>query len=259
MSVVPGGARTRSNGNAAPGRLALGEVWRVPLVRQVAERLRTLILDGTLQPGTPLLQEKVAAELGVSRTPLREAFRLLEQDGLVRVSPTTGTVQVIRLSPDDADQLYQLREVIDGLAARLAAERPLSVDQERALRDSVDRLVGAIRPFRTREFLEAHTAFHLGIATASGNAWLAQLEHLIRISSHMLYPILKNSGERMEASAAEHVAILDAIVAGDGDRAERLARDHIRQARAFWVPELGGQADTLSATAGPNEASKGES
>src|SRR5215212_4073666 len=111
------------------GGLRLGEMRRVPLVQQIAEQLRALIIDGTIPPGTPLLQEKVAAELGVSRTPLREAFRILEQDGLVRVSRTTGTVEVIQLTPLDAAQLYQLREVIDGLAARLAASRHLEQAQ----------------------------------------------------------------------------------------------------------------------------------
>jgi GntR family transcriptional regulator of vanillate catabolism len=231
--------------------MKLGEVLRVPLAHQIAERLRALIVDGTIEPGTPLLQEKVAAELGVSRTPLREAFRILEQDGLVRVAPRSGTVGVVRLTVDDATQLYQLREVIDGLSARLAAEHSLTSAQERQLKGYAQQIVRSVTPFNTSRFLHAHTAFHLGVANASGNQWMTQFDHLIRISSHMLYPILKSEPERMVASAAEHVAILDAIIAGDAERAEQLARSHVRLARSFWVPESGDRADRPSAALSP--------
>jgi GntR family transcriptional regulator, vanillate catabolism transcriptional regulator len=231
-------------GQPAAVGFSLGEMHRVPLVQQIAERLRALILDGTIPAGTPLHQEKVASELGVSRTPLREAFRILEQDGLVRVSSRTGTVEVIQLTLQDAAQLYQLREVIDALAARLAAGQPLSPGLERELRQYAERMTHAVQPFDTREFLSAHTAFHLGVVQASGNTWMGQLDHVIRISSHMLHPVLRTKAERMAASASEHMAILNAIVAGQSELAEQLAREHIDRARSFWVA---GQQGVLNA------------
>jgi GntR family transcriptional regulator of vanillate catabolism len=226
--------------------LKLDEVKRAPLVQQIAEQLRALIIDGTIPPGTPLLQEKVAAELRVSRTPLREALRILEQDGLVRVARATGTVEVVRLTPEDVNHLYQLREVIDGLAARLAASQPMRPELQDELRQLADRIVWSVNPFNTREFLEVHTAFHLGVVAASRNTWMSQVDHLVRISSHMLYPVLRTGTERMAASAAEHVGILEAILDGQPELAEELARDHIRRARQFWLLETSSLVRHLS-------------
>lgn len=240
------------NANDATQHLKLGEVRRTPLVQQIAEQLRALIIDGTIPPGTPLLQEKVAAELGVSRTPLREAFRILEQDGLVQVTRATGTAEVVRLTARDAAHLYELREVIDGLAARLAASQPLSAGIKRDLRKYADQILVSVHPFNTREFLQAHTAFHLGIVKASGNGWMSQVDHLVRISSHMLYPVLKTGEERMALSAEEHTSILNAILAGDPEGAETLARAHIRRASQFWL------VDTPSLTEHLSEASSQE-
>jgi DNA-binding GntR family transcriptional regulator len=84
----------------------------------VAERLRELILGGTLLPGQQLLQ----TQLGVSRTPLREAFRLRERDGLIRTSNGNNTVEVVELTNDEIEELYDLCMVLDGLAARCVAE-----------------------------------------------------------------------------------------------------------------------------------------
>jgi GntR family transcriptional regulator of vanillate catabolism len=216
------------------GDLKLGELQRTPLVTQIAERLRALIIDGTIPPGMPLHQAKVASQLGVSRTPLREALRILEQDGFVRIASATGTVEVVRLTAEDAVQLYELREVIDGLAARLAARRSLTAEAERELRQLVEQILRSVRPLDSRSFLQAHNAFHLAIMAASGNTWMSRVESIVRVSSHMLYSILQTGPERLLASADEHVAILDAIARGDEEGAEYLAREHIRRARAFW-------------------------
>jgi GntR family transcriptional regulator of vanillate catabolism len=219
------------------GPLKFGELQRTPLVMQVAERLRALIIDGTIPPGMPLHQVKVATQLGVSRTPLREALRILEQDGFVRIASATGTLEVVRLTAEDAVQLYELREVIDGLAARLAAHRSPSAEEERDLRQHAEQILRLVRPLDLRPFLKAHSAFHLGIIAASGNAWMSRVESIVRVSSHMLYSMLETGPERLLAAADEHVAILDAIARRDEDGAEYLAREHIRRARAFWPPD----------------------
>src|SRR5688572_27325927 len=110
------------------------------LVDEVATRLRQLILTHQLPPGSKLLQSDLAERFGVSRTPLREAIRLLEYDGLVKVSNGNRTVEVVTLSGDDFMQLYQVREVIDGLAARLLARRGLTPAVDKALSKCVDQI-----------------------------------------------------------------------------------------------------------------------
>src|SRR5438093_10908651 len=107
---------------------ALKPFERTRLVDEVTDRLRSLILDGTLPPGQPLLQISLSEQLGVSRTPLREALRVLENEGFVRISNGNNTLEVVELSPQEMVEMYELREVVDGLAARLAAKR--GIDQK---------------------------------------------------------------------------------------------------------------------------------
>src|SRR5690348_13675855 len=98
-------------------------VPRARIVEEVLHRLRDAILSNRIPPGERLVQTELAEYFGVSRTPLREALRLLQRDGLVRVADGNGTVEVVRLSREDMIELYAIREVIDGLAARTMAEQ----------------------------------------------------------------------------------------------------------------------------------------
>ena len=210
-------------------------VRKVRLVDQIVERLRDNIVDGTLLPGTALKQEQLAAQLGVSRTPLREAFRALEQDGLLRIIPSNNTVEVIRLSNHDIIELYQIREVIDGLATSLAASR---VDQNADVLEELDGLIAdlqSVESFDTLQFIRAHNAFHAGIVRASGNRWLLQLLPIVSTSAQMLYPVLGGDPERVAESGAEHGAILEKIKAGDVEQARELAEQHIRNALEHWT------------------------
>src|SRR4029453_5215247 len=96
---------------------------RPRLVDDVTNRLRQMIVDGTLSAGQPLLQIELSKKLGVTRPPLRGAFRVLEHEGFVRATNGNNTLEVIGLSNEEMTEIYQYREVIDGLAARLAAKR----------------------------------------------------------------------------------------------------------------------------------------
>jgi DNA-binding GntR family transcriptional regulator len=214
---------------------------RVRLVDRIIEQLRDMILDGSLPPGTRLVQEKLAADLAVSRTPLREALRVLEQDGLVSLSASSSAAVVIELDEHDVRELYEVREVLDGLAARLAAEAGHPPEAFKALDRCVEIILSASDPFDTRRFVKAHTEFHVGIVHLARNRRLTQLIPMIRMSSQMLYPSLRRQPDRMLESAHEHATILEAIRSGDGGESERLARAHIRAAMVSWMssPEPG--------------------
>jgi DNA-binding GntR family transcriptional regulator len=213
------------------GSLA-ASIQRASVVAQVTDRLREAIVDGTILPGTRLRQEQLAADFGVSRTPVREALRSLATEGLVNLG--SNTADVISLSNEDAREYYELREFIDGLAARLAATR--STPSERARLAEIGReLMAETQPFHTGKWLTSHTAFHLGVMRASGNRRLNQFEIVVRISSQMLYPLLSSDENRMLASAREHLDILRAIECQDAEAAEYLAREHIRAAKTAWL------------------------
>lgn len=217
------------------GELDLRSTSRTRLVDEVIVHLRELILDQELAPGTALLQTELAEQLGVSRTPLREAFRILEREGLVRVANGNRTIEVARFGPVELRELYEVREVIDGLAARLLARRGLSTELDVELRDLLAEMDSwdAAHPSR---WFNAHLGFHVRIATCCGNSQLDSMLNLIRRTTLSLHGPLS---DRAEAAAEEladilrvareqHHAIYDAIAGGDERAAESHARRHIR-------------------------------
>lgn len=214
------------------------------LADEVSHVLRDLILRGELAPGTPLLQVQLAERLGVSRTPLREAFRILERDGLLRISNGNKTVEVIQLSPQHLLETYQVREVIDGLAARLAAESGLSDRAAERMEHAIDRMEAASRSaLDVAEYGDAHVDFHLAVLDASENSRLEDFAQLTRFSAHMLLTRFlqqtfgPDSEEIIQQSICtgneDHRAIFDAIRAGDVKGAERAASRHIRKTIKF--------------------------
>lgn len=204
------------------------------MANQVAEQLRDLIVSGSLTPGEPLLQVELAAKLGISRTPLREAFLLLERDGLVRSNPQTNTVEVAAFTEQDVVEIYQVRQVLDALAARLAAGSTISRESRVELENDVMEMGQVLEPFNTQKFMAAHMRFHVGIYELSGNRRIKEFEPILRISTQMLYRRVHSKVDRMIQSAAEHGLILDAIVAGDPARAETEASSHIAHTLKAW-------------------------
>jgi DNA-binding GntR family transcriptional regulator len=212
------------------------DVERIPLATQVVDRLRQLVLSGRLPPGTKLIQEHVAAELRVSRTPLREAIRILVYEGLLTVNPSNGSVQVVEISDKEARELYEIREMIDGLAARLCASQHLSPEQLQELGDLAARMNDTFEPFDMNTFITTHSRFHITILRLAGNSRLQQFEPIVGMSAQMLFHRYPTRVDRMRQSAEEHFEIIKAIASQDGERAERVARAHIQAASAFWLP-----------------------
>ena len=199
----------------------------------IVDQLRRLIMDGTLAPGTILRQEHLARQLNVSRTPLREALVALEREGFVVFSPS-GTASVVALGARDAREIMDVREMVDGLAARLLAQRGLSPSVERTLR-GLAREMHALAATDKHGFLVANADFHAKIVEATGHARLQQFIPLVRMSSEVVYVRLQDQRVRLSRSADEHEAVIDAIRSGDGERAERIARAHVRAAASHWI------------------------
>lgn len=216
---------------------------RTRLGDEVTHRLREMILSNQIAPGTPLRQIELAEQLGVSRTPLREALRVLEYDGLLTVSNRNGTVQVADVSLENLYDMYQVREVIDGLAAKLLARVGPSKATISELRRHLRRLAHSESPYDPAMRTEAHAKLHALIAQASGNPYVASFGPLIRTSSAWLrHPLVSDPsavaiiengttyslGESMSTSDRAHAEIVDAIEERDSRRAELIARRHIR-------------------------------
>jgi len=200
---------------------------RIRLVDEVVEVLRERILSGHYPPGSPLRQEQLAAEFRISRTPLREALRMLESEGLVSVAPGRGA----RVIAGDRQRLlaaYELREVIDGLGARLAAARGGPAAAER-LESLIDDQRHALVPWQPRAYTSANIAFHQMILELSGNEFLVAQLPIVHMTSRVFMPFEVVDHGRATQAVDEHCAILAAITAGDCDEAERLAREHVHR------------------------------
>ncbi|HVW41422.1 MAG TPA: GntR family transcriptional regulator [Amycolatopsis sp.] len=222
---------------------------RARIVDQVVHQLREAILNHEIPPGSRLIQLELADRLGVSRTPLREALRLLEQDGLVQVSDRNRTVEVVQFSRRDFIELYAVREVIDGLAARTLASRGMDEDTEKIIGGHLAAMEAASKPLRGEDYVVAHVGFHAAIIEHCGNSRLASQLPLVRITAAALrdeWPRHLRQRSRtseadglraVERTHQEHVRIFDAIRNGDPDEAERVARAHIVAARAFFPGE----------------------
>jgi GntR family transcriptional regulator, vanillate catabolism transcriptional regulator len=206
------------------------------LVDDVISHLRQLILDQELPPGTALLQTELAEKLGVSRTPLREAFRILEREGLVKVANGNRTIEVARFGAEELRDLYEMREVIDGLAARLLARKGLSEEADAELRGLLAEMDLTAEPFQPSRWFQAHLGFHERIATCCGNSQLHSMLNLIRMTTLSLHGPLHDAAEFGPGELAEilqiaqqqHYAIYESIRDGDERSAESQARRHIR-------------------------------
>jgi DNA-binding GntR family transcriptional regulator len=204
------------------------------VVDQVYGVIRERILTGALPRGARVHQEDVAADLGVSRTPVREALRRLAAEGLIEMRTNRGA-RVTDLEPDDMRQPYEARLVVEPGAARLAAQR--EPPETRRMRRAVDAQRRAI-PDVPRTFA-ANREFHIALAEASGNVFLLQFIELLWVSriGEAIYEHQAESPQRMSLDADEHEQILDAIEARDARRAESLTRRHIADAMKRMPPD----------------------
>ena len=210
------------------------------LVEQVVNAIVSEIVDGELPSNSRLIQDELARAYGVSRQPVQQALLLLRDRGLVREAPGRGLI-VSPIDPDFVRKLYEVRAMLDGLAARLAAER----GAERAKIEGpayLDAGRAAVASGSLNEQIEADMNFHAFINELSENSLIGETTaphwpYLRRVMGE----VLRDDAQMPQTILGEHVAILDAIIAGDGARAEMLSRDHILRAAKIFVQRLQAQ------------------
>jgi DNA-binding GntR family transcriptional regulator len=191
--------------------------------------IRRSILDSTIPVGTALSEYELAQEIGVSRTPVREALKRLEQEGLVRSVARRGTF-VADLTVRDIVEIYQVRIQLEGLAARAAAERmdPAEVDE---LIAELDKSEKQVRQGRLESAREHDRRLHKSIIDSTSNGRLAQILATLEDQVHRIRQRAMSHMPRVPASLAEHRAVLQAIKKRDGAAAEKAMRDHLQAAR----------------------------
>jgi DNA-binding GntR family transcriptional regulator len=197
---------------------------------QVYALLNRDIEAGRFEPGARILEQALARDLGISKTPLRLALHQLRRDGVVRIEPRRG---IYLAAPTLAEviELIELREVLEGLAARSAAGQP---DQR-----FIDRLEGCLAGFTERnlrerrgEYAAADHRFHMLLVQAAGSAELAKTLQVINIRLHA-HRLDKTANHDLRPIHRQHLSIIRALRVRDADRAERLARSHVRHQLAL--------------------------
>lgn len=225
--------------------------------------LREHILKRRFASGDRIHVDELAAQLGVSRTPIREALNLLAAEGLVDIVPRSGTF-VASVSERDVEEVFELRICLEALAAERVARRGLSeveaADLGRILRRARE---GASPEERAMSHAEANRAFHLRIVELSGNRKLAQIYPAL--NAHTMMTFVHNASpawvERWELELAEHQRIVDALARGDDAGAREAMEAHLRRGRESLIADMRegtrAQPRALEPVSGPRRAPGG--
>lgn len=207
----------------------MSQIAPIALYQEVAERLRRQIFAHELTPGDWIDEQKLAEQYGISRTPLREALKVLAAEGLVELKPRRGCY-VTEISRQDLDDIFPLMAMLEGRSAFEAVKRAKSADLA-ALRAIHEKLEAAAREGRIDAFFEANQEFHRTIQALSGNRWLLSvIQDLRKVLKLSRLHSLSLEG-RLQQSLDEHREILACMLSGDAAGAERLMHDHLLSGR----------------------------
>jgi DNA-binding GntR family transcriptional regulator len=194
------------------------------LYQEVAELLRERIFSHELTPGSWIDELKLAEEYGISRTPLREALKVLATEGLVTMKVRRGAY-VTEVSDTDLSDVYHLLALLESDAAGVAAEKATQaqIGELQDLHDQLEKSIG-----HRERFFEINEAFHLRLLKIANNRWrdqmVADLRKVLKLNRHN--SLLKSG--RLEESLAEHRALMQALAARDADASTQRMREHLR-------------------------------
>ena len=198
-----------------------------PLREIVSDALRQAIRDGILPPGERLMEIPLAEELGVSRTPIREAIRILEQEGLIVMIPRRGTY-VADMSLKDITEVFELRSILEELAAELAAER-ITNEEIEALEQHLVEIGNYMNEKNLDKVVQADILFHEILYKASRNDRLVEMIHNLREQTLRFRTLSMSQTGRLAKTWDEHRQLVEAISDRDVERARQIARIHMEE------------------------------
>ncbi len=209
------------------------------VVEQTIAAIRAAIRDGRYAQGQRLIVADVTRELGVSAGPVREAIRRLTGEGLIEIVPHKGA-SVRSFKSKDLREISQVREVIEGLAARLAAEQVAIGDNRQDLKASIEEMRSIVRD--RGNFIRHNQSFHELIYRIGGNERVRETAVQLTLPIYQLRMHNLMEADYTRVSASEHEMIAEAILDGDGAQAERMMRNHIRNSAIALLDAIGANA-----------------
>ena len=202
----------------------------VPLRQSVYDALIDLIVSGELLPGQHMVETDLARQLGVSRQPIREALHRMEAEGWVDLRPSQGAFVHVP-TDSEVDELLDVRALLEAETARLAARSP-NAGQLARLREICRQGEAAADADDFTAAVAANSFFHAEVAAIGGNAVLAELADIVGRRVQWYYRMVAPA--RGHGSWTEHAELIEAIEAGDAERAEAVARKHTERTRAAY-------------------------
>ncbi|MBE0596515.1 MAG: GntR family transcriptional regulator [Desulfuromonadales bacterium] len=190
------------------------------LREKILETIRDAILKGSLRAGEKVAEPELAERFGISRTPIREAFRQLESEGYLTVIPRKGAV-VTSLSERDVEEFYAIKSILEGYAAQMAAVKLSDKDLDR-LEAINERLGQLAREGDVKTFFRVHNEFHELFIRAAGNDKLLELINQLMMKFNRLRMASLSLPGRMEISVQEHRKVIEAFKEHDGEKADKL-------------------------------------
>ncbi|WP_161874704.1 GntR family transcriptional regulator [Ihubacter sp. rT4E-8] len=206
-----------------------------PLREIVYEQLKRQILTGKITPGTRMMEVELAEEMGVSRTPVREAIRKLEKEGLVTIEPRRGAY-ASDISVRDMVDTLEVREDLEGLAAALVAGR-MTEEQLDELTRIAKNYSSAIKNSETEKMIHYDEQFHRYIVACSGNKTLVQISETVQELALRFRYLFYDDFSRYENMPVEHRQIIEAIKGGDAETARTTADNHVKRLKEFVIQE----------------------
>lgn len=214
----------------------LGEISNLPLRQKIADALREAILSGELKPGQALVEMTLAAQLGVSRAPLREALQSLSKDGLVETVPYRGTT-VRTLSRRNIEEIYSLRGLHEGFAIRRITKRARETDTDK-LRTICQAMQKAAEAKDYKELNTQDDAFHRSLIILAEHDMLLSIWNQLAMRVRQIMSLRNQLNQNPMEIAMNHPPIVDAIAAGDADKAVHLIHKHVASAVDLLIDDI---------------------
>ena len=212
-------------------------IRRKPFTEQAYEQIKQRILSNALPPGTQVLEQQLADDLGMSRTPVREAAMRLAREGLVEVRPRHG-IRVLPISAADMREIYEILTALESAAAEACARRGLSEAEIEQLMDAVEDMDRALAAEDLEGWAAADEAFHRALTGLGGNGRLQALVDTIWDQAHRARMVTLRLRPKPKGSNDAHRELVAAIIARDGDTARRLHRQHRQESGDLLVDIL---------------------
>lgn len=237
-AAVPGAVSTAAPPGASERRL---------LHESAVDRVRNMIVQGVVAPGAKLNERAICEQLGISRTPLREALKVLSTEGLVALQPNRGAI-VATLTERMVREIFAVIGALEALAGELAC-RHMTVDQFNEIRALHYQMLAHHARSELAPYFRCNQEIHLAIVEASGNATLAASYRSLNARVRRARYMANLSPERWDQAVAEHEKILDALGRRDAAQLQNLLRNHLGAKLTVVLAALGALADNVKETA----------